>query len=259
MPVVITATEQDVYPPRVLLSVTGLTIGDGVRVYREVTGERTLVRGADEVVTDTALVRVDGELPFGIPIRYVAVVNDAVEYSTGATVSYVLPGGKVVLSDAITGAAAELQIGAWGDKTYSRSSTRFKVGGRNVVVSNDWGQYESTLEVVVETTSSRDNLVALLETATDGIILVRQFGGYDGVDAYLAVDGAAERRFSQDGTDERRIWVLQVAETEPWSEALEARGYTLQDIADFYGVSGTLQDIADDFTTLLSIAQGDFS
>jgi len=259
MTVAITATEQDVYPPRVLVSVTGLTLGDDIAVYREVSGERSLLRaGSASDVTDTSFVRTDAELPFGEPVRYVAVVNSTTEYAT-SLVTYTLPGGKVTLTDAVTGLSAEVVILNVGDKTYDRNSARFRVGGRNVVVSSDWGQYEGSHDLVTETTSQRDNVMDLLATATEGVIQIRQPGGYDGIDGYLAVDGATERRFSPDGSDERRILTIQFAETEAWAESLEARGFTLQDIADYYGASGTLQDIADDFTTLLDIAQGDFS
>jgi hypothetical protein len=71
----VTVDEQDVYPPRVLVTVTGLTIGDFVTVYRVVAGERTAVRqGAAEAV-DVAFLVLDAELPFGTPVRYVAVVS----------------------------------------------------------------------------------------------------------------------------------------------------------------------------------------
>jgi hypothetical protein len=258
----ITAAEQDVYPPRVLVSVTDLAIGDIVSVFRVVGGERTQVRAGFTLdATDTSFLVLDAELPFGVPVSYVAVVNNTTEYATSA-VTYILPGGKVVLSDAVTGLAAEVVILAEGDKTYDRQSARFRVAsGRNVVVANAWGQFEGSYDIFTETTSSRDQVMTLLENATEAVIQVRQPGGYDGLDAYWAVDQATEKRFSQDGSDERRIITLQVAETEPWAFELEARGYTLQDIADFYGASGTLADLDADFPsgTLLDIAQLEWS
>ena len=42
----VTATEQDVYPPRVLVSVTGVPLGSSLEVYRVVGADRTLVRAA---------------------------------------------------------------------------------------------------------------------------------------------------------------------------------------------------------------------
>lgn len=255
--VAFTATEQDAYPPRVLLSLTGLDISDAVVLYRVVGGERTPIRaGSEDFVTDTSFLRIDAELPFGVPVSYVAVVN-ATEYTAGPD-TYTLPGGKVAVSDAITGEAAETVILAWDEKEYDRESSLFRVGGRNVAVLGDLGMFASTIELYVENTSSRDNLAALLATATEGVLQIRQAGGYDGVDSYLAVLGATERRFSQDGSDERRIWAIRVAEVESWGPALEARGFTLQDIADAYdGLN--LDDLSDDYATLLALAQGDFS
>ncbi|MFD6771067.1 hypothetical protein ACFWC6_33155 [Micromonospora chalcea] len=234
MAVAIVADEQDVYPPRVLVSVTGLTLGNAVELFRVVGGVRTPLRaGADASVTDTSFLRTDAEQPFGVPVSYLAVVNGSDEYVTSAT-TYTLAGGLPVLTDAISGLAAEAQILAWDEKRYTRRSTTFRVGGRNIVVSDDFGQYEGSVEFVTATTSQRDNLMETLTDATEGVVQIRQPGGYDGVDSYIAVTGVSERRFSQDGSDERRRITVDAVEVDGWAPALEARGFTLQDIADFY-------------------------
>lgn len=254
----ITAVEQDDYPPRVLVSVTGLTIGDAIELYRVVGGERTLVRaGSDDAVPDTSFLRTDAELPFGVPVSYVAVVNETTEYATSST-TYVLPGGKVAMSDAITGTAAEVIIMAWDAREYDRQATVYKVGGRNVVVSADLGMFEADIDIYVDTTSATESVLSLLRVATEGVIQIRQPGGYDGIDCYVSVLRAAERRHSQDGSDQRRYWTLAVAEVEGWAPALEAQGTTLQDIADAY-TGLTLDDLSDDYATLLAIAQAEFS
>ncbi|WP_139337852.1 hypothetical protein [Micromonospora avicenniae] len=228
-----------------LISVTGLTVGDSVELYRVASGERSALRaGADADVSDTSFLRVDAEMPFGVPVSYLAVVNGSDEYTT-APASYTLPGGKVAVTDAISGASAEVVILAWDEKASSRQSSVFKVGGRNVVVSGDMGMFESDLELFTETTSTRDNLRALLAGATEGVVQIRQPGGYDGVDSYLAVLGTTERRFSQDGSDQRRIFALSVAEVEGWAPMLEARGTTLQDIADAYASTETATLVGD--------------
>lgn len=237
MAVAITATEQDSWPPRVLVSVTGLTVGDGIAVYRVVGGERTPVRAGESIAVDTSFLRIDAELPFGQPVSYLAVVNDDDEYATGP-VTYVLPGGKVAITDAISGDSAEVVILAWDGKAYQRQASVFRVGGRNVVVSGELGMFEGTVELYTETTSARDAVMSLAGSATEGVVQVRQPGGYDGVDSYLAVLGVNDRRWSQDGSDQRRVISVDVAEVEGWAPALEARGYTLQDIADAYDVAG---------------------
>ncbi|MEV7263968.1 hypothetical protein AB0N38_10495 [Micromonospora aurantiaca] len=239
MAVAIAATVQGTWPPRVLVSVTGLTVGDAIELHRVVDGQRSLVRaGAVAAVTDTSFLRNDAELPFGRPVAYVAVVNGSSEYTTVAA-TYQLPGGRVAISDAISGAAAEVWILSGVDPSYERRASVFAVGGRSVVVSGDWGMYSGDLEVITETTAGRDTLHALLAQATEGVVQVRQPGGYDGVDAYLAVLGAGERRLSpRSGTDPRRIITLRVVQVEGWAPALEARGTTLQDIATVYDVPG---------------------
>lgn len=254
----IAVSTQDSYPPRTLVSVTGLTLADDVSVYRQVAGDRTLLRaGAATDVTDPSFLVIDAELPFGVAVSYVAVVNSFAEYATGAT-TYTLPGGKVALSDAVGGAAAEVVILSWPEKDRDTNSAVYRAGSRNIVVSGPIGQFTSTIDFFVETTSAADNLTTLLATATQNIIQIRQPGGYDDVDGYAAALATKVKRWSQDGSDQRRIVSVDVAEVNGWADALEARGYTLGDIADYYGTGGTLQDIADDFTTLLQIAQAEF-
>lgn len=253
----ITVTPQDAYPPRNLISVTNLVIGDSVTVYRVVSGQRTALRaGASAAVADPSFLVVDAELPFGAPVSYVAVVV-GVEYATAAT-TYTLPGGKVALSDAIGGQAAEVTIRAWPEKAYGRQSTTFRAGGRNVVVSGDLVGAESAVELYVETTSSRDNVMALVVDATEGTVQLRQSGAYDGVDSYLAVREVRERRFSQDGSDERRLMMLDVAEVEPWAPTLQARGFTYADLEALY-VGLTYANLASAYATYLALAQADLS
>lgn len=257
MAVAITATLQNVYPPRVLVSVTGLTLTNEVQLYRSVGGELTALRGGYTAsATDTSFLVTDAELPFGVPVIYQALVNGTTTYSTSAA-SYTLTGSKVALSDAISGLSAEVVVASWDAKNSSRDSSTFRVGGRNVVVSGELGQPTSSLELFVEAYSSTETLRTLLDGATEAIIQIRQPGGYDGVDSYLAVLGASEQRFSVDGSDERRIWVLEVVEVEGWAPELETRGYTLQDIADAY-TGLTLADLDNDFATLLEVAQAEF-
>lgn len=253
-----TATLQDEYPPRVLLTASGLTPGDSVSFYRVVAGDRTLVREADSItVTDPAMLRVDAELPFGVPVSYVAVVNSTAEYTTSA-VTYDLPGGKVAVSDAITGEAAETIIISWPELSRETVSSLFRAGNRNIVVTDGLGQPTSTIELFVESDSSSANLRDLLENATSGIIQVRQPGGYTDIDSYQAVLGYRQKRFSQDGTDERRIYEIDVAEVDGWAPALEARGYTYADLeARYAGL--TYADLAGDYATYLDLAQADLS
>jgi hypothetical protein len=247
----------DLYPPRVLITVTGLTLGDDVDLYRMVGGARTLVRaGSATDVTDTALVRADGEVPFGVPVTYLAVVNGTAEYATVAT-TYTLPGGQVALSDAITGTAAQAVILSWAEKTYDRQTSVFKVGGRNVVVSGDVGMYEASLELYFEAYVSGQQFKDLIDSATEGIVQLRRpAAAYEGVDGYVSVLTARERRFSQDGSDPRRIWSIDVAETESWSSELEASTFDWQDVADTYATWDALNV---DYATWLAVAQGDFS
>lgn len=253
----VTVTEQDVWPPRVLISVTDLTLGDSVAVYRSVGGVRTAVRaGADAAVIDVAFLVIDAELPFGIPVSYVVSVN-GVEYATAA-VTYTLPGGKVALTDAITGSSAEVVIRAWPERSYARQASTFVAGGRNIAVLGPMAGFTGTVEVYVDTTSSVESVFDLIDAATQGIIQIRQPGGYDRIDCYVAVLAVRERRSSQDGTDERRFIALDLLEVESWAPTLEAAGFTYADLdAAYTGL--TYAALAGDYTTYLQLAQADLS
>jgi hypothetical protein len=255
----ISVLEQDVFPPRVLVTVTGLTVGDDVAIYRVVAGERTLIRaGSTASATDVAFLRVDAELPFGVPVSYVAVVGD-MEVST-APVTYDLPGGRVALSDAISGAAAEAVIGAWPERRYDRQGSVLKPGARNVVVLDAVGQFESEIELLTETDAQRESMLVLFRTATAGIVQLRSPDAsiYLGVDCFIAVLTFNERRFSQDGTDPRRLWTLQVAEVDGWASGLEATGFTYADLEAAY-TGLTYATLAADYATYLALAQADLS
>lgn len=251
----------DTYPPRNVVSVTGIIPGDFVTVERRVGNDYTTLRGADQAQSpDYSFLVTDSEFPFGVPVSYRATVESLYVGASLATDSdtYELTGGKVALSDAITGNAAEVVITAWPTRTRTRQASTFIVNGRNVVVAGPLGQGTSEVEVYTETDTARDNLLELLETATAGVIQIRQAGPYSGVDCYVAVLAVDENRWSQDGTDQRRTWTLSVTEVEPWSDAYETRGTTLQDIGDaYFGL--TLADLGGDYGSLLDLAQGDFS
>lgn len=253
----VTIDQQDVYPPRVLISVTDLTLGDVVALYRSVAGVRTPVQGATSAgVTDPSFLRVDASLPFGVPVLYVAVVN-GIEYTTSA-VTYTLPGGKVAVSDATQALSAEVVIWAWPEKTRDRQSTTFKPGGRNVVVSGKLSLPEADVELYTDAYSSTENLVDVLEAATQGIVQIRQPGGYAGVDGFYAVTSYAERRYSQDGSDEKRIHTLHLVEVDGWAAAFQALGFTYADLATVY-TGLTYANLATDFATYLLLQQADFS
>lgn len=237
---------------------TSLTQG-AITIYREFGGVRTPVRGADDIsVTDTALVRNDGEYPFGLPLTYVLTIN-GVDVAT-ASITPTLPGGKVVISDAITGLAVETVVTAWPERDSPRTLTRFVVGGRNVVVSQPRSGAESQVEILTETSDARDQLLDLLANTTSGIVLLRapDSGIYPGYDGHYFVLGDTEKLYVQRGSDERRLFTLDVLESDPWAASLLASGFTLADIEDSYP-SGTLGDIQADFTTLLDIEVRDWS
>ncbi|MFB7595765.1 hypothetical protein [Streptomyces sp. NPDC056160] len=253
----ISASPQSVFPPRNLVSVTGLEGDDitSVAVYRQYGTDQTPVRAASGIDTTSAdvLLRVDAEQPFGVSINYAATLTDV----NGA--SWTVYSGPImstvdcdVISDAIRGTGAKVFIEEWADKKRSRDATVFNVGGRLVVVGRPRSGAQGTVTVSTDTDDDGDALQEVLDNATEGTILIRKQVTLSGVDGHLALLSDDERRT---WSIPYRMWDLEHAETEPWPDSLEAAGFTLQDIANNYS---TLGDLAADFATLLAIALFDF-
>lgn len=263
----VTITEQDSWPPRVQIAVTDLTDGDNVDIYRVVAGQWTAVRGGQiNGATDPSFIVIDAEFPFGVLVAYAVYVNGSEEITT--PVVYDLAGGQVALTDAITGAVAECIIGKAGPRTYDRDSAVFRVADENLAVLGPMpAGGAGTYELLAMTTAISDGIKWLFRNATQGIVQVRQAGGtgfdgntYDGIDAYWQVLNVTEDRFSQDGSDPRRLLTVSYVECSGWSADLLARGFTYADMATFVG--GTYADLAALFApagTYLDVALADWT
>jgi len=253
----IAATAQTVSPPRVLASVTGMLAENIVKatIYRVLGTTRTPVRAASDVdVTgQAALLRVDAEQPFGVAVSYAADLTDVVgnvwTVASGSITSTVTAD---VISDAIRGVGASVTIASWPEKKRDRDASQFNINGRIVVVGKKRSSASATVTVRTETEEAGDSLQDVLDEATEGIVLIRKQSTLAGVDGYLVVLSDAEDRNWYNAT---RRWSLDSVETEPWPDVLEAAGFTLQDIADNYT---TLKDVSDANATLLILAQRDF-
>lgn len=257
-PMSLIVDEQDVWPPRVLVTVTALTVGDQVAIWRVVAGSRTAVRGGAVTATDTAVLALDAELPFGVPVHYEADVNGSLAY-TSTAVTYALPGGKNALTDAVTGLAAEVVVQTWPTRSRRRRATVHTVrDGRNIAVMGATRQFASTsLVLYTESASTGDTLREVLEEATSGIVQLRQGSGAVGMDAYLAVLGWDEERYDPtQGADPRLLWRLDVVETDPWAPALVARGYTYADLKTVY-TGLTYANLKADYATYLDLRQAE--
>ncbi|MFJ2719364.1 hypothetical protein [Streptomyces sp. NPDC087437] len=253
----VTASPQSVFPPRNLVSTTGLAGDDitSVTIYRQAGTTLTPVRAAAGVDTTgtNALLRVDAEQPFGVALNYAADLTDVNGQTwrvySGPITSQV---GGDVISDAVRGVGAAVFIEEWPEKRRSREATVFNVGGRLVVVGKPRSAAQSTITVSTDTREDGDALQDILDHATEGVLLIRKQISLEGVDGHQALIEDAERR---QWSIPFRLWELSVAETEPWPDALEAAGFTLQDISDNFS---TLSDLASSFATLLAVALYDF-
>lgn len=254
----LTATAQNVFPPRNLVSAGGLLAEDitTATIYRQVGTARTAVRAAAavDVTGDNVLLRIDGEQPLGVAVSYVAVLTDVAggqwEITSGSLTSTVT---SDVISDAITGLGAAVRLQAISPKRRDRDSAQFNVNGRLIVVTKPRSGAMATITVQTDTDEASDALQAVLDGATEGTVLIRHQVTLARVDGhYVVVSDEEEPTYYSQLTR----WGLDTVATEPWPDVLEAAGFTLQDIADNYT---SLQDLADAFPgTLLDIAQADF-
>ncbi|MEV7394352.1 hypothetical protein [Streptomyces sp. NPDC091215] len=254
----INASPQSVFPPRNLVSATGLTGDDIVTatLYRQVGTDLTAVRAASSInVTGQAsLLRVDAEQPFGVSLNYAAVLidlygNQWTVYS-GPITSTVT---SDVISDAIRGVGAAVNIEAPLGWKRDRDATQFNINGRIVVQGRPRSARSGTVTVRTESDDDGDALNELLDNATEGTILLRKQTSLTRLDGtYALLDDQEDPNW----WDEFRWFQLNVVKSDDWPDAMEAAGFTLADInANF----STLQDIANFFTgTLLDIAQYDF-
>lgn len=262
MPTITATVQTGSWPPRVLVTVTGGATGaNPLTIWRDVGGTRTAVRGTPiEAPTDTSTVLTDAEAPFGVAATYVLDQLDVETSSSPVTVT--LTRGRVALTDAITGQAAEVDIVTVSDLTTPIRAAQLLTSTRVVVVHDARASTRTlSLEVLARTETEAVAVRDLLDGATSSIVQVRgpSQTTYPGVDRYLTVTGQVERRLTPSTATPVRLFALDCVEvTAPgWDPDLEARGYTLDDIASAY--SGlTLADLAGDFATLLAVAVFDW-
>ena len=254
----VNASAQSVFPPRNLVSATGLTGDDIVTatLYRQVGTDLTAVRAASnvDVTGQASLLRVDAEQPLGVSLNYAAVLTDVngsqwTVYS-GPITSTV---SSDVISDAVRGVGAAVKIESPLGWKRDRDATQFNVNGRIVVVGKSRSARSATITVRTETDADGDALNELLDNATEGTILLRRQTSLPRLDGtYALIDDQEDPNWY----DTYRWFQLNVVKSDDWPDVMEAAGFTLQDIANNFS---TLQDIANFFPgTLLDIAQYDF-
>jgi PIN domain nuclease of toxin-antitoxin system len=254
----VNATPQSVFPPRNLVSATGLTGDDIVTIslLRQAGSLLVPVRAASsiDVTGQASFLRVDAEQPFGISVNYAAVLTDVngTQWTvfSGPITSTV---ASDVVSDAIRGVGAAVKIESPLEWKRDRDSSQFNINGRIVVVGKPRSSRSGTLTVRTETDDDGDAMNELLDQATEGTILVRKQVSLSRLDGTYSLIDDTE---SPNWYDEFRWFALNVVKSDDWPDVMEAAGFTLQDIANNFSI---LSDIAAFFpTNLLAIAQYDF-
>ncbi|MET9086170.1 hypothetical protein ABZX77_30565 [Streptomyces sp. NPDC004237] len=254
----VNATAQSVFPPRNLVAATGLTGDDIVTatLYRQVGTDLFAVRAASgvDVTGQASLLRVDAEQPLGVSLNYAAQLTDLYGQQwtvySGPITSTV---DADVVSDAIRGIGAAVKIESPLEWKRDRDSTQFNVNGRIVVVGKPRSARSGTLTVRTETDDDGDDLNDVLDNATEGVLLVRKQVSLTRLDGTYALLDDTE---SPNWYDEFRWFQLNVVKSDDWPDAMEAAGFSLQDIANNFSI---LSDISAFFTgSLLDIALFDF-
>jgi hypothetical protein len=177
--------------------------------------------------------------------------------------TYDLPGGQVALTDAITGLAAEVALGAWPSRRRERRASVFALtqpdgSAVNAVVTGGVGQFSAQIELVTLTDAAASTLEALLVGATGGVVQLRTADAtsYGRFECYVTVLGWEEVLWSQDGTDPKRRWALDVVEVSGWPSGYEAQAWTYADLAAAY-TGSTYTTLAGDFATYVDLAVAD--
>ncbi|MFD7793643.1 hypothetical protein [Streptomyces sp. NPDC059759] len=254
----VNASPQSVFPPRNLVSATGLTGDDIVTIslLRQAGDDLKPVRAATDIdVTGQAsFLRVDAEQPLGVSVNYAALLTDVngsqwTVYSGPITSTVTTD----VISDAIRGVGAAVKIESPLEWKRDRDASQFNINGRIVTVGKPRSSRSGTITVRTETDDDGDALNELLDNATEGTILVRKAVSLSRLDGTYSLLDDTE---SPNWYDEYRWFALSTVKSDDWPDVMEAAGYTLQDIADNFSI---LSDIAAFFpTNLLAIAQYDF-
>lgn len=254
----VNATAQSVFPPRNLVAATGLTGDDIVTatLYRQIGTDLVAVRAASgvDVTGQASLLRIDAEQPFGVSMNYAAVLTDVngrqwTVYSGPITCTV----NSDVISDAIRGVGAAVKFESPLEWKRDRDTTQFNVNGRIVVVGRPRSARSGTLTVRTETDGAGDDLNDVLDNATEGVLLVRKQVSVSRLDGTYALLDDTE---SPNWYDEFRWFQLNIVKSDDWPDAMEAAGFTLQDIANNFSI---LSDISAFFTgSLLDIALFDF-
>ncbi|MFI0900558.1 hypothetical protein [Streptomyces sp. NPDC020983] len=257
----ISAAAQTTFPPRNLVTVSGLSADDIVTasIYQVVGDTRTAVRAGTSVDVGghDVVLRVDAEQPLGVPIAYAAdlvdVNGDVWTVTTTSSITSTVGGD--VISDAVQGIGALCVIEAGWEKTRSRDASTSNIAGRLITVSRRRGGATATITVRTESDAESDAMHQVLQGATEGVLQIRKQVTMSRVDGYYAITDDTERPHWY---DEYTWWDLTTAESTSWPAGLEATGFTLADLAAVF--PGTLGDLAAAFSgqTLLDLAQYDF-
>lgn len=257
------ATPMDVLVDAVHATTVGST-GTATLYREDLDGVRSVVRGAIGVTpTGGALVLVDHEAPFGVPVTYVLVQELAGALVETRSNPVTLAASLPWVTHPVTGQGVALTIETWPDLSYSARQSVVAVAGRAapIVVSDVRLAAVSELTCITRT---RDQLFALRELlATGDVLLVRPVCGAVETQ-FLAVGDVVESRIKATsrrhdpnpaGSDWRRRVSLSVQAVDQPAPQIPARGSTLLELHNY--VPTTLADLADAFgpgATLLTIA-----
>jgi hypothetical protein len=249
----IAITQQATTPPRNVCTVTGMLAEQisSASIYEVVGSTRIPVRAATAVAVSGAdtLLRVDAEQPFGVAVTYQADLTDANGNTWTVAASPVTSTVSTdIVSDAINGIGAAVQLQDWPSKDRTRETTLFNVGGRMVGVSKRRSGFKSTISLRTEDLASGNALEQVLDGATEGVLQIRSQVSNALTDCYVLVTDDSE---APQWINDYRFWSFSAVEAEGWPLTLEAAGFTLADINNNYT---SLQDINNANATLLALA-----
>lgn len=196
----------------------------------------------------------DAQAPIGQWLTYTL----SIRYADGTTFTIsaepVIIDGTIgcFLTDASTSATVPITLVAWPQRDYAaRASVLTMIGRPDPVVRSDvhtWASGEWTFYTPTDQAGA-----ALLNVLTgSNTVLLRTQPGSSIASVYGAVLDISEQRASNNGADQRRMWVVRMQEIAPIPAAARLTTATLQDLAD---AAPTLGDLAELRPTLLSLSR----
>lgn len=213
-------------------------------------GETRIVRGWDSVPATATVVALDHEADLNRSTRYAVLINGVETEAQDITLTADLP----LVSDPVGGESVPVIIQDWPEFDHDRIGTEVQVAGSSSVVIIDGLEMMPRSSITMIVSAAAEVMLAAL-LADSSVVQIRPTLPYLPT-VWASARGRKVRRFSR-RTDSALVVELPLTHVAMPNPDDPAVGNTLEDLHN--AEPGTLQDIADRWTTLADIAFEDLT